>query len=127
LRAYNDSIGDTRRQDLLAYASKIVGSRTTGAVQRRRAARLTAWEIEMRRSRFGRRLLPGPVRDLGLPRARSLETAGTHAVHAIRRHTDFTHTRVLALIDELLSMGHAPEAPAIAFGPVPPARKRSVL
>jgi hypothetical protein len=127
LRAYNDSIGDARRQDLLGYASKVVGSRTTGAIQRRRAARLTAWELEVRRSRLARRLLPGPLRDIGLPRSRSLETAGTHAVHAIRRHTDVTHARVLALVDELLALGPASAPQAPTLGSVPPTRTRTVL
>ena len=39
LRAYNDSVDDERRQDLYALASKVVGSRSTSAVQRARAER----------------------------------------------------------------------------------------
>src|SRR5579884_2126353 len=37
LRAYNDSIDDRRRQDLYAYAAKVVGSRAAIRVQRSRA------------------------------------------------------------------------------------------
>ena len=33
LRKHNDSIDDERRQDLYAYAAKVVGSRSPGPVQ----------------------------------------------------------------------------------------------
>src|SRR5947209_18486841 len=52
LRAYNDTIDDDRRQDLYAYASQIVGSRTTAAVTRTRGERLATWELELRRRRW---------------------------------------------------------------------------
>jgi hypothetical protein len=107
LRAYNDSLDDERRQDLYAYAAKVVGSRSTGAVQRARAQRLAEWEFELRRRRWLRRLLPERLRAIGLHPRHALDTAGTHAVHAIRRHTDSTHAEALALIDELLAMGAA--------------------
>lgn len=105
LRAYNDSLDDERRQDLYAYAAKIVGSRGSGAVQRARAERLAAWELELRRRRWTRRMLPGHLRDLGLRRRHALDAVGTHAVHAIRRHTDESHGEALAMIDELLAFG----------------------
>src|ERR1700756_2774838 len=37
LRAYNDSVDDNRRQDLYAYAARVVGTRTTAEGQRLRA------------------------------------------------------------------------------------------
>ena len=43
LRSYNDSLDDRRRQNLYAYASRVVGSRSTVAVERARGDRLTAW------------------------------------------------------------------------------------
>lgn len=55
LRAYNDSIDDDRRQDLYAYASKVVGSRGSDALQHARAERLTALALERRRERRGSR------------------------------------------------------------------------
>jgi uncharacterized protein YjiS (DUF1127 family) len=113
LRAYNDSLDDGRRQDLYAYASKVVGSRSTGAVQRARAERLAAWEVELRRRRPLRRMLPERLRDVGLHRRHALDTVGTHAVHAIRRHTDSVHAEALGLIDELLAMRPA-QPPATA-------------
>jgi len=105
LRAYNDSVDDERRQDLYAYASKVVGSRGGGVVQRARAERLAQWEFDLRRRRWIRRLLPERLRTIGLHPRHALDTAGTHAVHAIRRHTAATHAEALALIDELLAMG----------------------
>jgi uncharacterized protein YjiS (DUF1127 family) len=110
LRAYNDSLDDARRQDLYAYAAKIVGSRSTGAVQRARAERLADWELELRRRRPLRRLLPDRLRDVGLRRRHALDAVGTHAVHAIRKHNDATHAETLALIDELLSLTTTPPA-----------------
>jgi DNA-binding sugar fermentation-stimulating protein len=44
---------------------------------------------------------------MGLRRRHALDTVGTHAVHAIRRHTDASHAEVLALIDELIALGPA--------------------
>lgn len=119
LRAYNDSLDDTRRQDLYAYASKIVGSRSTSAVQRARAERLATWELELRRRRWTRRMLPERLRNVGLRRRHALDAVGTHAVHALRKHTDATHAETLTIIDELLTMGTSqPLTPTRARGPV---------
>jgi hypothetical protein len=116
LRAYNDSLDDDRRQDLYAFASKIVGSRSSGAVQRARAERLAQWETELRRRRWARRMLPERVRDIGLRRRHTLDAVGTHAVHAISRHTDATHAEVLGLLELLLSLGSTTLAPAGRLG-----------
>ena len=105
LRAYNDSIGDGRRQDLYDYASRIVGSRGTLDAQRQRSQRLVEWASEMYR-RGWRRLLPlSRLTDRRLRPGRSLTSAGTYAAHAIGRHSDDTHREALALIDELLQIG----------------------
>src|SRR5947209_9039625 len=115
LRAYNDSLDDTRRQDLYEYAATIVGTRSTSAIQRERAARLAAWELELRRRRWLRRMLPAGLQDLGLRRRHALDTVGTHAVHAIRRHTDESHAEALALLDELIALGSGREtAPRVS-------------
>src|SRR5947208_3752516 len=52
LRAYNDSVDDERRQDLYAYASKVVGSRTSAAVQRARAEHLSPWAQQFKRAKW---------------------------------------------------------------------------
>jgi len=109
LRAYNDSVGDIRRQDLYAYASKVVGSRGSDDVMRARAERLLAWAAHLHRHHWSRFFLPPRLRAVGLRREPPIEAVGTHAVHAIPRHTDETHASVLALIDELLSIGAGQE------------------
>ncbi len=103
LRAYNDSIDDERRQDLYAYASQAVGSRSSDGVERARADRLLEWTRERQPRRFAR-LLPARVRSIATQRRPPPDAAGTHAVHAIRKHTAESHAAVLALLNELLAM-----------------------
>jgi len=106
LRAYNDSIDDERRQDLYAYASRVVGSRSGLGVQRERAERLAEWAFEMQRRQWTSRYLPlARLRMASLRRQPSAHAVGTYAVRAIPRHTDQTHAEALALLDELLSIG----------------------
>ncbi len=125
MRAYNDSIDDTRRQDLYAYASRAVGSRSPGAVESARIERLLAW-AEDRQPRRLRRLLPARLRSLAGQRRPAAEAAGTYAVHAIRRHTDETHAAVLALLDELLETGGPVDRPAAESDyPAPRVTERS--
>jgi hypothetical protein len=105
LRAYNDSVDDERRQDLYEYASRVVGSRTSADVQRARAEHLTAWTLQFQRARWTRVFVPERLRTLARHRHPSLESVGTHAVHAISRHNDGTHAAVLKAIDALLAIG----------------------
>jgi hypothetical protein len=106
LRSYNDSIDDRRRQDLYPYASKVVGSRSTAAVERERARRLLSWASQMQRSRgWSRFMFPNRLGPAVLQSQFDPETAGAHAAKSIRKHTDSSHTAVLALIDELLAIG----------------------
>jgi hypothetical protein len=105
LRAYNDSVDDGRRRDLYAYASKVVGTRTSAVGQRARAERLLEWASELRQRRWTRFFLPPRLRAVGLHRHPPMDAVGTHAVHAIPRHTDQTHAEALAMIDELLAIG----------------------
>ena len=104
LRAYNDSIDDDRRQDLYGYASQIVGTRATARVQQARADRLSEWAFEMRLRRWPRRLLPSAIRGVGLRREPPIDAIGTHAVHAISRHSPSSHADALALLDQLLAL-----------------------
>ena len=71
LRAYNDSVDDSRRQDLYGYASRVVGTRSSADIQRARAERLLQWAAELRQRRWTRVLLPprlraGLERELGM-------------------------------------------------------------
>jgi hypothetical protein len=104
LRAYNDSVGDDARQDLYAYAARVVGTREDAEVERRRGERVEAWTHE-RRYRRMRRFLPAfAARRLCQLRTLSLESIGTQAVRQSPRHTDETHRAMLGLIDELLAI-----------------------
>jgi hypothetical protein len=121
LRAYNDSVDDERRQDLYEYASKVVGSRTSADVQRARAEHLMTWALQFQRTRWTRLVVPERLRTLARHRHPSLESVGTHAVHAISKHNDHTHKAVLEAIDDLLAIGAGqPSAPE----PTSPAGRR---
>ena len=103
LRAYNDRIDDERRQDLLAYAAKVVGSRASQDVQHARAERLSAWAFEGHWLRWLQRVAPARLRArVPTPPA---GLVGSHAVCAIPQINNNTHREVLALIDELLAIG----------------------
>jgi hypothetical protein len=107
LRAYNDSVDDRRRQALYAYAARVVGSRAGVSVQRERADRLMEWTMEMRRRRWTRLLPLSRLRMAGLHRRPYTHAVGTYAVREIPRHSEETHSEVLALLDSLLAIGVA--------------------
>ena len=103
MRSYNDSIDDRRRQDLYAYAAKVVGSRSTLAVERARAERLTAWTHERRPPRRSRWLVSGRLRAFAPDPP--VHILAARAVQAISAHDDRTHAEVLSLVDSLLAIG----------------------
>jgi hypothetical protein len=103
LRAYNDRIDDRRRQDLYAYAAKVVGSRASQDVQHARAERLSAWAFEGHWLRWLQRVVPAQLQAL-VPTPPA-DLVGSHAACAVPHHNDNTHAEVLALIDELLTIG----------------------
>jgi hypothetical protein len=106
LRAYNDAIDERRRQDLYAYAAKVVGSRCAGEVERARAERLLEWTATVQNRRWTERvLLPSRLGSLSLQRRPPADALGTQAVRAVRKHTDETHTQALELVDQLLRIG----------------------
>jgi hypothetical protein len=107
LRAYNDVVDDSRRQDLYAYASKVVGSTRSAAVQRARADRLAAWALEMRQRRWTRWFVPRWVRGIGAERHPPIDVLGLHAARSVSRPTDERHAAALAVIDELLAIDAA--------------------
>jgi hypothetical protein len=115
LRSYNDSIDDRRRQDLYAYASRVVGSRSSLAVERARAERLTAWTDERRPPRRSRWLMPGRLRAFAPDPP--VHILAARAIQAIPAHSERTHAEVLALVDELLATGRrTTPAPASSLG-----------
>jgi hypothetical protein len=100
LRAYNDAVDDDRRQDLIPYAARVVGSRAGDAIRRERAARCLAWADERApgRQTWWRRLARRRGR-------RTPESCAIGVAHAIKRHTDETHAAVLRLVQELIAVG----------------------
>jgi hypothetical protein len=125
LRAYNDWIDDRRRQDLYAYASKVVGTRSSQEVQRARGERVTAWVGEVaRRRRLTRFLLVRGIFALMLwPQPDDL---GSRMIQAVARRRRGSHLEVLGLIDELVAIGaqprQEPSTPAVTSAIVAPSR-----
>lgn len=104
LRSYNDAADDKARQNLYGYAAKVVASRGSAEVERRRGEYVAAWTYEQRLQRL-RRFLPAfAARRLCELRTLSLESIGTQAVRQIPKHTDETHHAMLALIEALLAI-----------------------
>ena len=104
LREHNDSIDDERRQDLYAYAAKVVGSRSPGPVQDERAARLSAWDSGVRQRQSTESNVPWLRRALNRMLNAMFEEIPSHAFYGLTVHNDETHAEVLALVDELLAI-----------------------
>ena len=111
LRAYNDSVDDRRRQDLYAYAAKVVGSRGSAELERLRAEHVSAWTAQSKTRRWTHFLLPARLRALG-PKP-PLDVLGASAVRSLSTHDDRTHAKMLALIDTLLAMGTPTTEPVL--------------
>jgi hypothetical protein len=108
LRSYNDRLDDDRRQDLYAYAAKVVGSVSTAEVECARTARLMQWADARRRRRV--RWSPLAHFQRGADPKRRVahaESAASFAISAVGRLNDETHAAVLELIDELIAFGAA--------------------
>lgn len=103
LRSYNDWIDDGRRQDLYAYAAKVVGSRTSRSVEQARTRRLMKWAAELEQRRVKR--LPVGCRPWVNPSDPEPGDLASWVVYAIARQKDHPHDEVLSVIDELLEMG----------------------
>lgn len=117
LRAYNDSLDNERRQDLYAYASKVVGSRSTGKVQNTRAARVREWVEDVKQRREARSRFPLGLRVMD--RLLKIVFVENHAqpFHVLADTDAEMHAEVLALIDELLAI--KPAGAGVAAGETP--------
>jgi hypothetical protein len=117
LRGYNDLVDDRRRADLYRYAALTVGTARCRSVEDARVSRLLAWGDELWEWRASRSLLERlRHRRAFQERSSDPEPAGTYAVHAIGKVRDDSHAAVLALVDELISMG-TPASPRSGGGP----------
>lgn len=114
LRAYNDAIDDRRRQDLYRFAALAVGTRESWVIEQLRIQRCREWAAEMWQAR------PWPLRlfrrlDLTGGPGAEVQAGARSAVTAIGRHTDQSHAKALALVEELCAMtAQAPASPVAA-------------
>jgi hypothetical protein len=102
LRAYNDWLDDECRQELYAYAAKVVGSRGPTRLERARAEHVIS-EISAPPTGWIRRLLS--ARRQPIAPWPPYEFLATRAVRVLGKHDDRAHREVLACVDRLLEMG----------------------
>jgi hypothetical protein len=122
LRNYNDWVDDGRRQDLYAYAAKVVGSRTSRSVEQARTRRLMRWAAELEQRRVKR--LPIGCRPWVNPSDPEPGDVASWVVYAIARQKAHPHHEVLSVLDDLLEMGRAresrPARPGVGLSPAQP-------
>jgi hypothetical protein len=87
------------------YASKTVGSRAPGHVERARVEHLASWTKGHVRRRLTRFVLPPFLRMIDPNWTPPTEALGIQAVRSISKHGADTHAEMLALLDELLMIG----------------------
>jgi hypothetical protein len=108
LRAYNDNVGDERRQELYRFASLAVGTRGSRAVQERRLELCREWVAnEQRGRRRGLRAVL-PPRSLLPDGSSSPETVGTAVARvAVRRakRDPSAHAALLGFVESLVAVG----------------------
>jgi hypothetical protein len=115
LRAYNDGLPDDRRQDLYAYAAKVVGTAAGRKIRRARARLCLEWFASQ--AAGDRR----PSRISLLVAGWSLGSVGRAAARAARASSE-SHASVLELIDRLIDLGRprgALQVDVAAFGGSP--------
>lgn len=120
LRRYNDGLDDERRQDLYAYAAKVVGTRGDRSVERVRARMCREWARR-------HAMVSALRRPSRLRLAHGLERCGSDAAEAaLTPTTDQRHREALAFLDELIAVHPAAGAPEdVAEARVPDAPPES--
>jgi hypothetical protein len=122
LRTYNDVVDDESRQDLYAYASKVVDTRASDGVEIERDMHLREWGYQQMRQRHT--LLPRWA--IRLYHVYSKVVTGTYAVKTIEHPPNAsTHAAVLELLDELVAIGAGtsnPGAPNVIAAAQPAAK-----
>jgi hypothetical protein len=113
LRAYNDAVDDSHRQDLYGYASAAVGTRGSWPLMRMRS-RLCLDELRaLRRTPLGLLTSPRALPD-SLP---AMERLAGRVARELRRSGPEGHARALRLADSLIGLG-APAALTAPWGDV---------
>ena len=114
VRTYNDRVGPERRQKLVPYAARIVGTRGDRALEHARAVRCAQWSAAR-----DTRTVPALVRGRGARFRVTREHAACCAAEASAEGPDEGHLAALALLDELIALGRdrgaVPDAPPAAF------------
>jgi hypothetical protein len=123
MRRYNDALDDWRRQDLYAYAARVVGSRGSARLERNRTDYLRTWIAERSPRRRHRWLRPGYLLGMAEP---SVDVLAERAVRKISRRDERTHLLMLELVDELLALDRREETPIPAVPVTAPARSREL-
>jgi hypothetical protein len=116
LRRYNDALDDWRRQDLYAYAARVVGSRGSMRLERVRTEYLRRWLSERSPGRRHRWLRAGYLLGVAEP---SVDVLAERVVRKISRHDERTHLMMLELVDDLLALDPREQS---AMPPVPTPR-----
>src|SRR5215210_5510605 len=114
LRAYNDAVGDERRDDLYACAAAVVGTRGSDAVERARVDRCAAALRELEHE-------PSPVRRW-LGRLAGREHVAGRLARALAVRGEDGHLRALAVIEELVALGGG-TAPSVSRAAEPAAAR----
>ena len=99
LRVYNDSVDESRRQELYRYAAEATGTRGSRRLERERARVCDAWLSSrkvLRRTALSSALSPSPTRRR---RVRAAVAAQWAAGSPTR------HAQALALVDVLIKLG----------------------
>ena len=121
LRRYNDALDDRRRQDLYAYAAKVVGTRGSARLERARTEHLRRWISERTPRRWHRWFVPPYLLGGAEP---SVDVLAERAVHRISRHDARSHVLLLELVDDLLALGPREQVSMPVLPPTAPAPRR---
>jgi hypothetical protein len=118
LRRYNDTVDDQRRQDLIPFAAKVVGTRARRRVRRARGRCFARWSGEVATGEGDRQ----PRLGIG-PGLLAAERAAAVAANDSR-----LHGAVLALLDDVIALGHdgdglVPDAPPADLRGADPGRR----
>jgi hypothetical protein len=100
LRSYNDAVDERQRQDLYAYASKVVGTRGRRAVVRARRELCLRWAAEREGRRPPRFRLPAYL-------CHPTTAAQQAARAAVSTPRPDSHEAALAFLDRLIDVGSA--------------------
>jgi len=101
LRSYNDLLPDGQHGELYAVAARVVGTRSSRAIRRRRARRVMTWAARGKASPVHRHHFYLRVRPWDLVLLPAVEAA-------LRMDPEHRRTAVAALVDELCAMGRPP-------------------